>query len=46
MFLAKTRNSEISLFIAYILLLHVSNAVLDLVVVPYTMHHINIPDGI
>ncbi len=43
MFLAKTRSAEIPLFIAYILLLHVSNAVFDFVVGPYATHHINNP---
>src|SRR5579885_2180817 len=43
MFIAKTRNLEISLFIAYILLLFVSNVMSDFVVRPYVTYHINNP---
>ncbi len=43
MFFAKTRNSEIALFIAYIFLLHISNAVFDLFVGSNTARYINNP---
>src|SRR5450631_2075690 len=39
MFLTKTRNLEIPLFIGYILLLHIASAVSDFVIDPYMAQH-------